>query len=57
MLVMLSFSNTSRARSCVLAFVSSCGVIPSRATRSISATAASSSRASGVPSVAVAEIV
>jgi hypothetical protein len=32
-------------------------VIPSRATRSISATAASSSRSSAVPSVAVAEMV
>ena len=54
---MLSFSNTIRARNWFLAFCSSCGVMPSIRTRSISVTSASSSVASGVPSVAVSEMV
>ena len=57
MLVMLSFSNTSRARSWFFAFCTSASVTPSVRTRSISASVASSSCWSDVPSVAVNEIV
>jgi hypothetical protein len=57
MLVTLSPSNTSRARSCVFARSISCGVTPACRTRSIVSSVASSTVRSGVPSVAVIETV
>src|SRR6516162_7534041 len=57
MLVTLSLSKTSRARSCAFAFVSSADVMPSRATRSSSSSTTDSTDASDVPWVGVADSV